>query len=70
MMQDYLRNAVFKTVYWKNIGDDAVIRIEVPTLDADSLSDISQKKIENCLDAVFELSKFTFMLKCASRVIT
>ena len=71
MMQDYLQNLNFKAVYWRNIGVDAVIRIEVPVLDVDSLSEISQKKsIEKCLDAVFELSKFTFMLKRASIVIT
>ena len=71
MMQDYLQNLNFKAVYWRNIGVDAVIRIEVTVLDVDSLSEISQKKsIEKCLDAVFELSKFTFMLKRASIVIT
>lgn len=71
MMQDYLQNLDFKAVYWRNIGVDAVIRIEVPVLDVDSLSEISQKKsIEKCLDAVFELSKFTFMLRRASIVIT
>lgn len=50
MMQDYLQNLNFKAVYWRNIGVDAVIRIEVPVLDVDSLSEISQKKsIENVL---------------------